>query len=225
MRNDWNRATENLYAAWIEKLFDAPLDASPSWPALHVVLRDKSRNFLHNHLGLNEDGINLLIRPDCADLPYFLRAYFAFKMGLPFGYAKCTRGGGGEAPRCPVWWNIQNEEPRPEPVEETIANEAAGRSSNPLDFFRQQTATATATPAQADPGHRGAARTRAQVAAGNCGTRRIRESAAAEAPAAAGRDWRSGSATICNTPSPTACIPAPEEFVQETTRPISIRSR
>ena len=52
--------------------------------------------------------MGLIIRPDCADLPYFLRAYFAFKMGLPFGYSKCTRGGGGEAPKCPQWWNIQN---------------------------------------------------------------------------------------------------------------------
>ena len=28
--------TENLFSAWIEKLFDAPLDAALSWPALHV---------------------------------------------------------------------------------------------------------------------------------------------------------------------------------------------
>ena len=55
-----------------------------------------------------EDQMGLVIRPDCADLPYFLRAYFAFKMGLPFGYAKCTRGGGGEPPKCHEWWNIQN---------------------------------------------------------------------------------------------------------------------
>ena len=34
LRNSWNRATENLYSAWIEKLFDAPLEAAPSWPAL-----------------------------------------------------------------------------------------------------------------------------------------------------------------------------------------------
>ena len=27
VRNSWNRGTENLYSAWIEKLFDAPLDA------------------------------------------------------------------------------------------------------------------------------------------------------------------------------------------------------
>ena len=52
LRNTWNRATENLYSAWIEKLFDAPLDAALSWPALHEVLRDRSRNFLFNHLGL-----------------------------------------------------------------------------------------------------------------------------------------------------------------------------
>ena len=55
MRNAWNRETENLYSAWIEKLFDAPLDAALSWKALHEVLRDKSRNVLFNHLGLGED--------------------------------------------------------------------------------------------------------------------------------------------------------------------------
>src|SRR5262249_22795393 len=115
VRANWDRATENLYSAWIEKLFDAPLDASPSWKALHEVLRDRARNALFNHLGLNEDSMGRVVRPDCADLPYFLRAYFAFKMGLPYGYAKCTRGGGGEGPRCPVWWNIQNEEPRNAP--------------------------------------------------------------------------------------------------------------
>jgi hypothetical protein len=113
VRNTWNRATENLYSAWIEKLFDAPLDDAPSWKALHEVLRDPSRNALFNHLGLREDQMGLIIRPDCADLPYFLRAYFAFKMGLPFGYSKCSRGGAGEPPKCHVWWNIQNLEPPP----------------------------------------------------------------------------------------------------------------
>ena len=106
LRNTWNRATENLYSAWIEKLFDAPLDATLSWPALHQGLRDRSRNLLFNHLGLREDELGLIIRPDCADLPYFLRAYFAFKMGLPFGYSLCTRGGGGAPPRCPSWLNM-----------------------------------------------------------------------------------------------------------------------
>jgi hypothetical protein len=130
LRNTWNRGTENLYSAWIEKLFDAPLDAEPSWKALHEVLRDRSRNILFDHLGLREDELGLLIRPDCADLPYFLRAYFAFKMGLPFGYSKCTRGTGTEPPKCYEWWNIQNLEenhsPPPQPA----------NASGPLDMFR-----------------------------------------------------------------------------------------
>jgi len=133
LRSSWSRANENLYSAWIEKLFDAPPDAAPSWKALHEVLRDRSRNALFNHLGLREDEIGLFIRPDCADLPYFLRAYFSFKMGLPFGYAKCTRGAGGEAPKCHDWWNIQHEEPRPAPPppEQIVASGA------PMEVFRQ----------------------------------------------------------------------------------------
>jgi hypothetical protein len=125
LRNSWNRATENLYSAWIEKLFDAPLDAAPSWKALHEVLRDRSRNALFDHLGLREDQMGLIIRPDCADLPYFLRAYFAFKMGLPFGYSKCSRGGAGEPPKCFSWWNIQNLEPPPVPPEQKVTSGAA----------------------------------------------------------------------------------------------------
>ena len=121
LRGTWDRATEDLYSAWIEKLFDAPLDAELSWPALHEVLRDPSRNFLFNHLGLGEDQKGLIVRPDCADLPYFLRAYFAFKMGLPFGYSKCSRGGGGP-PKCYEWWDIQNEEPPPAPPEQEVAS-------------------------------------------------------------------------------------------------------
>ena len=144
VRDTWSRATETLYSAWIEKLFDAPLDAAPSWKALHEVLRDKSRNFLFNHLGLREDQLGLVIRPDCADLPYFLRAYFAFKMGLPFGYSKCTRGAGGQAPTCPAWWNIQNLEPaRPSPPEEIVAQQVASAagdipaSRGLMDILRQ----------------------------------------------------------------------------------------
>jgi len=122
IRDSWSRATENLYSAWIEKLFDAPLEESLSWKALHEGLRDSSRNILFNHLGLREDQNGLVIRPDCADLPYFLRAYFAFKMGLPFGYSKCTRGGGGKPPNCYQWWNIKKEEPPPAPPQQETAS-------------------------------------------------------------------------------------------------------
>jgi hypothetical protein len=115
LRNSWNRATEDLYSAWIEKLFDAPLDAEPSWKAWHEVLRDRSRNLLFNYLGLGEDNVTMNLRPDCADFAYFLRAYFAFKMGLPFGYSNCSRSG-----KCYQWFNIEHPEatrpaPPPEP--------------------------------------------------------------------------------------------------------------
>jgi hypothetical protein len=124
IRGEWNRANENLFSAWVEKLFDAPLDATLSWPALHEVLRDPARNALFNHMGLGEDSMKMVVRPDCADLPYFLRAYFAFKMGLPFGYSKCTRGGAGEPPKCFAWWNIQHLEPPPAPKPQQVAGAA-----------------------------------------------------------------------------------------------------
>jgi hypothetical protein len=144
LRNTWNRATENLYSAWIEKLFDAPLDATLSWKALHEVLRDRSRNVLYNHLGLREDSMGMIVRPDCADLPYFLRAYFAFKMGLPFGYTKCSRGGGGEGPKCDAWWNIQNLEPPPPPAPPPDALPEQQRMASPtmLEMLRPQAAQA-----------------------------------------------------------------------------------
>jgi len=136
IRAAWNRETENLYSAWIEKLFDDPIEAAPSWKALHEVLRDKSRNMLFNSMGLREDEKKLILQPDCADLPYFLRAYFAFKLGLPFGYSKCSRGGGGKAPRCPQWFNIQKEEP----AQASATQKPTKSASNSLfDVF--QTAT------------------------------------------------------------------------------------
>ena len=102
VRAAWSRPLENVYCAWIEALFDAPEGDQPSWPALHDVLRDPKRNFLFDHLGSGEDSGKAapVIRPDCADLPYFLRAYFAWKLRLPFGLAECNRGGSGAPPSC-----------------------------------------------------------------------------------------------------------------------------
>ncbi len=97
----WDGPTENLYSAWIEALFDAKEGESVSYAALHEVLRDPKKNFLFDHLGLGEDSDHAsVIRPDCADLPYVLRASFAWKLGLPFGMAECSRGGGGAPPDC-----------------------------------------------------------------------------------------------------------------------------
>src|SRR5215472_16864495 len=122
IRNTWNRATENLFSAWIEKLFDAPLNTEPSWKAWHEVLRDQSRNILFNYLGVGEDNLTINLRPDCADFAYFLRAYFAFKMGLPFGYSNCSRSG-----KCYQWFNIEHPETTrpPPPPDQRIASALA----------------------------------------------------------------------------------------------------
>jgi hypothetical protein len=124
VRNSWNQATEALFSAWIEKLFDAPPDQDLSWKAWHEVLRDRSRNFLFNHLGRGEDNLQTGLRPDCADFVYFLRAYFAYKIGLPFGYSNCSRGMGGKAPKCYQWFDMEHPEltrPPPPPEQEAAS--------------------------------------------------------------------------------------------------------
>src|SRR5262249_43892745 len=121
VHGNWNRATESLFSAWVQILFEAPLEKEQSWKAWNEVLRDGSRNILFNHLGLGEDSAVNAVRPDCADFVYFLRAYFAFKMGLPFGYGNCSRGAGGSPPKCYQWFDILHpEETRPAPPPEQI---------------------------------------------------------------------------------------------------------
>jgi hypothetical protein len=106
IERDWDRGAENLYAAWVDALFrDA--DERTSWTALHEVTRDAGRNLLHDRLGLGEDDpdgkVPVVMEPDCADNPYYLRAYFAWKLGLPFGFHECDRGTLERAPRTGRW--------------------------------------------------------------------------------------------------------------------------
>jgi hypothetical protein len=100
----WDQRSEALYSAWIEQLFDAPVSKALDFAALQDALRDENRNFLYNHLQLAEDDASnrhaLAATPDCADLPYFLRAYFAWKIGLPMGLRACSRGTASSPPHC-----------------------------------------------------------------------------------------------------------------------------
>jgi len=154
VRNSWNSTTEALFSAWIEKLFDAPPDQDLSWKAWHEVLRDQSRNFLFNYLGRGEDNAKTGLRPDCADFVYFLRAYFAYKMGLPFGYSNCSRGTGGKPPKCYQWFDIEHPEVTrpPAPPELEIASAAPAATAPELTptllqlFTQPQSAEAPAPP-------------------------------------------------------------------------------
>ena len=104
VERQWTSGDEALFSAWVRELFWAPRGEDLAWKALHEVTSDPERNLLHDHLGWGEDASDLreglYLKPDCADAPYFLRAYFAWKQGLPFGFRKCSRGGNGKAPWC-----------------------------------------------------------------------------------------------------------------------------
>ena len=107
--HNWDHRFENFYSAWIATLFDAPIDQSLDFRPLHQALRDPARNFLYGYLGLREDDPKnkaaIKATPDCADLPYFLRAYFSWKLGLPFGFRDCDRGNESRPPRCTTFYS------------------------------------------------------------------------------------------------------------------------
>jgi len=113
----WGRETELLYSAWIEALFHRAQEGA-SWPSLHEITRRADDNFLYNHLGQNEDDSQgkpaLIMEPDCADNPYYLRAYFCWKMGLAFGFHETGRGTLSQPPHTGRWFTFipSAEEPR-----------------------------------------------------------------------------------------------------------------
>jgi hypothetical protein len=118
----WDSGMETIYSSWINALFQG-CDEQASWSALHEVTRNKDRNFLYNYLSIGEDdpeGKNrVIMEPDCADNPFFLRAYFAWKLGLPFGYHICDRGYVGHNPKTGKW----------------ITNETSSSINNPVLAF------------------------------------------------------------------------------------------
>jgi hypothetical protein len=118
----WDSAAETLYSAWINALFQGS-DEQSSWPALHEVTQNKDRNFLYNYLSMAEDDPEtknkVIMEPDCADNPFFLRAYFAWKLGLPFGFHLCDRGYLGRNPKTGQW----------------ITNESSTSKTNPVPAF------------------------------------------------------------------------------------------
>lgn len=118
----WDSNIETIYSAWVNALFQGGNEQT-SWPALHEVTQNKDHNFLYNYLSLDEDNPEsknkVIMEPDCADNPFFLRAYFAWKLGLPFGYHVCDRGYIGKNPGTGQW----------------VTNESSTSKSNPVLAF------------------------------------------------------------------------------------------
>lgn len=118
-RRAWGRESELLYAAWIEALFAGAPEGS-SWPSLHEVTRRAEENPLFNHLGLGEDDpagkVSVIMEPDCADNPFYLRAYFSWKLGLPFGFHEAGRGTLKQPPHTGRWTTNTSHPGQPHPV-------------------------------------------------------------------------------------------------------------
>ena len=115
----WDSSMESVYSAWLNALFQG-FDEQASWSSLDEVTQNQNQNFLYNYLSLGEDdpkGKNrVIMQPDCADNPFFLRAYFAWKLGLPFGYHVCDRGYIGHNPKGGQWITNETSSPKTDPV-------------------------------------------------------------------------------------------------------------
>ena len=114
-KKGWDSELETIYSAWINALFQDCTEQS-SWSALHEVTQDREHNFLYNYLSMGEDnpdsGTSVVMKPDCADNPFFFRAYFAWKLGLPFGYHLSDRGSLNRAPGTGKWITNETQYPR-----------------------------------------------------------------------------------------------------------------
>ncbi|MDY0004035.1 MAG: hypothetical protein RBU30_22240, partial [Polyangia bacterium] len=104
VRRSWTPELELLFSVFVSRLFHSDPGGWAFWRPLHQVLRDPVRNVLHGSLGWGEDDghpqKSIWVYADCADLPFSLRAYFAWKLGLPYAQNLCTRGSALTGPYC-----------------------------------------------------------------------------------------------------------------------------
>ncbi len=107
IHREWSPRTEELFSVFVAKLFYIRPGSRKGWKPLHQATRDPYRNILYGILGFDEDNeesdTHVTLEPDCADAPYHVRAYFAWKMGLSFLFNKCNRGSADRGPTCSPW--------------------------------------------------------------------------------------------------------------------------
>lgn len=86
-RSVWTEQDEQAYSNFVERICDS------KYGNLNKFIRDPKVNPFY---GEEDKKINL--NPDCADLPYLIRAYVAYKLRLPFSYVSeiSSKGGGDE---------------------------------------------------------------------------------------------------------------------------------
>src|ERR1700677_4082596 len=77
----WSQADEDGFGRFVTAIGDSGCSSSES------CLRSSA-----NPWAQNEDRAFLDVDVDCAKLPYLLRAYYAWKKGLPFSYVDAVSG-------------------------------------------------------------------------------------------------------------------------------------
>lgn len=131
VKRAWTGAEEALFSAFVRELFKAEVGEDLAYKSLDQVTRDKARNILWGHLGWGEDRAESALKliPDCADTPYFLRAYYAWKRGLAFGFRRCSRGK-SSAPSC---YDVRTQQNPPELKETWRVVPEGGELEPPID--------------------------------------------------------------------------------------------
>ena len=94
--NHWNDRLEREFGDFVAAIGAAV--AARRCSRLEQCLADPSVNITYERAV----DAHLHLDPDCADLPYLLRAYFSFKRRLPFGFVSQLAGGGLLDPRYAV---------------------------------------------------------------------------------------------------------------------------
>src|SRR5271154_195718 len=83
-KDHWTPADEQGFGAFVQALGET--DCSSSESCL--------RNAANPYRGSDQKFLDIDV--DCAKLPYLLRAYYAWKNGLPFSYVDAVSGEGGD---------------------------------------------------------------------------------------------------------------------------------
>ena len=73
VEREWTEEEEQAYSQWFEKL------ASKAWSSTNQMHHNKEYNSLYD-----AEDARMHYYSDCGDLPYIIRAYYAFKRRLPF---------------------------------------------------------------------------------------------------------------------------------------------
>ena len=84
-RSQWTEQDEKVYSDFVERICDS------KYGNLNKFIKDPKVNPLYG-----EEDKKFNLSPDCADLPYMIRAYVAYKLRLPFSYVSEISGNGGD---------------------------------------------------------------------------------------------------------------------------------